>query len=188
MDAPNKQRGDDEIVSEALKVIKPPADQCEAIRTKVIKHVDSLRRFAKADLPPRGEIEKRLTDYLRNLRASKRTFVHLPYFWDFTWPEHRQFLTLLDAEIDRIKQEHDSIQVAKGSKQRDRIADVAVQFAMALLDPEQLTLTTKGPWHRVAALLYEAVTGKPDVTHVLNYMREIKHGLKKANSAPPAAV
>ncbi len=185
MRAPQQARTRDQIVDATLAVIAPPADQLEAIRAKVVEHIGALQRFAEADIP-HGEFKKRLAEYLRNLRASKRTFVHLPYFWDYSWPKHKQFLTQLDAEIERIQREHDQIKVTKGSKRRDPIADLSVQYAMALLARElpptrwcfSERLTWKA-WHQVTALLYEAVTGKPDSEHLLKYVREYKRDLKK---------
>jgi hypothetical protein len=170
---------DDEIVDEALEVINPPANNREECSAEVARYIRGQRRYAqKPHMPPQGEAKKQLETYLKHLRAAKRSFVRwIPRVSD-------EFLMQLDAEIEQIRQYYKIYcrSVPHGSKQRDRIAQAAVECALMLLLPGErlrdwarLPLTTGGAWHRLSVLLYEAATGKPDRHHVLNYMRKFKN-------------
>jgi hypothetical protein len=176
MRAPQQGRSRDEIVREALEVIKPPADQREAIRAKVLKDIDWLQAFAQGQSrrPAAGEFKERLADYLNALHVAKRKSVRSPSWTEEQ--ERKQFLAILDREIERVAIRHDDLLVKKGARPLDRIARVATERAAEYFLPEQRTLTGNGPWHRLAVLFYQAATGKAgDLMHVLRkFDREIK--------------
>jgi hypothetical protein len=92
------------------------------------------------------------------------------------WQPEGEFLTHLNAEIERIKSAH-AFRVntmPKAAKRWDWIALMAAAGAYLSLPDNQLTQTTEGPWHRLSMLFYEAVTGKPDCDHVLKYMAVLR--------------
>jgi hypothetical protein len=177
MRAPSGRRSrDKEIVDEALEVIKPPADKRDAMRTEVVDRINSLQ-YDVQNLSLRGshgEFTRKLATYLKNLRATKRTYVSYP-----RWPdtEHEKFLAQLAAEIERVNRYHEvfSSSMRHASRPRDTIAETAVFHAWRLLPSRRRTLTTSGPLHRISALFYEAATGKPNCRHLLKYMREFKN-------------
>jgi hypothetical protein len=185
MRTPAQARTREELVAAALEVIKPPANQREAVRAKVIEDIEWLCEFAQAEriqpAPAAGELKNRLHDYLETLRAAKRQFVRWP-----TWRqggeeklmEHReQFLAHLDAEIERVEARHDSIQVRRTGRQQDRVALAAVDKAAFCLNREQRKRSQTGEWHRLAQLYFGAATGEFD--------RNLFHLLRKVDRERP---
>jgi hypothetical protein len=165
-------RSDEEIVMEALEIINPPSDQREATRSEVLTKVELVRLRAQAWLrtPSSSEQKEQLENYLKNLRAAKRTFI-------LAWDPDSGFLTHLNAEIARIKSAYDFRinKIPKGARRWDWIAVWATAAASLCLPAERRTLTNGGPWHCLSMLFYEAVTGKPDCDRVLKYMAAWGH-------------
>ena len=164
-------RSVEEIVAEALKVIDPPSGKREEIRRELSETMHGLGKVERAGLlrqPSPGKRKERLETYLKNLLATKRTFVR--------GESDDEFLKHLDAEIVHIKDLHDYLatQISKGSKPRDAMAQIAAGMACGSLPGPRRTLTTGGPWHHLSMLFYEAATGKPNCDKVLNYMNEIQ--------------
>ncbi len=171
MRAPEHQRNDDaEIVAEILTLLKPPADRREATRIKVLKDIGWLKAYTRKarglPSPSSGRFKQQSADYLKNLRATKRTFVRWPSWTEEQ--ERKRFLASLDREIDRVKDKHDDISVGKGHRPLDQVARAATERAAEYFSPEQRKLTANGPWHRLAVLFYRIATGEDrDLMHVL---------------------
>ena len=164
-------RSVEEIVAEALKVIDPPSGKREEIRRELSETMHGLGEVERAGLlrqPSPGKCKERLETYLKNLLATKRTFVR--------GDSDDEFLKHLDAEIVHINNLHDffTTRISKGSKPRDAMAHIAAGMACGSLPGPRRTLTTGGPWHHLSMLFYEAATGKPNCDKVLNYMNEIQ--------------
>ncbi len=179
MPAPQQARTRDDLVAAALEVIKPPADQREAVRAKLRKDIDWLREFAKAGRPPTpGRFKQQLADYLKALHLTRRKHVRWPSWVQHEKQERKQLLEILDREIERVEIRRDDVSVKEGARPLDRIARVATERAAEyFLLLEQRTLTATKPWHRLSVLFYEAATGEPgrDLVHVLRkFDREIK--------------
>ena len=168
MRAPQQGRSRDEIVSEALKVINPPADQLEALRAKLLYLVNRLPRLRQTTAQRREQTKHRreqLQRYRNHLLAARRARPDLLELSE-------DFAAALDAEIDLVQR----YKPPHGKRPRDRIAEAAVIRAADFLSPERRTLTDGGDWHLLAVLLYESASGQPDRDHVLRYCREMKHG------------
>ena len=165
-------RSDQEIVADALKAINPPSANREVISTEIVRLIHRIRRIERKRLPSFGVMKEQLETYLKNLRATKRTF----------FKGSPTFLTHLDDEIVQINSLRDVVvgMVKKGSRQWDFIALVATGMAQHLISAEKATLTANGPWHRLSMLFYEAATGKRDQNRVLKYMAEIKREDQRA--------
>jgi len=161
-------------VAEVLKLINPPSGQRQVTRSEVVSKLDHIRvveRGLNRRQSPREQKEQ-LETYLTNLSATKRTFVRV------AWQPEGEFLTHLNAEIERIKSAH-AFRVKtmpKAGKRWDWIALMAAAGAYLSLPYNRITLTTGGPWHRLSMLFYEAVTGKPNCDHVLKYMAVLRSG------------
>jgi hypothetical protein len=123
MPAPKKRRSDAEIVDEMLALLKPPADQREPIRAKVLKHIDSLRgheqAIARGYVLSPGKVTEKLDNYLKALRQAARkhsTFLPVwlgtgvPYEYD----AQIEFGERLDAQINRIRTLRGRIKVKRG--------------------------------------------------------------------------
>jgi hypothetical protein len=184
MRAPQEPQG---YIERALAIIKPPAEQREAMRSRLdgylerLSHIlpEPVARIVLEDLgakySPSGETPKRLRRFAKCLAAMRDACPR--------WA-NQELIRALDAQIDQVQQELSS---RRGHKPRDHIAVHAVLYAAGCLTAERLTLTGGGDWHLLSMLLYEARTGEPDRDHVLNYMRKMKlrrrHGLISAPTA-----
>jgi hypothetical protein len=145
----------------------------------VVKDIDWLQSFAQAErirpAPSAGEFKTRLGDYLKALRVAKRKYVHWPTFQQRE--QRAQFRASLDAEIERVKAEHDDIvSVRHGSKRPDRVALAAVDRASFRVSHEQRKLNESSAWHRLAQLYFAAATGED---------RALMHYLRKVNRERP---
>jgi hypothetical protein len=159
-------------VEQALAIIEPPAEQREAVRSELMRYLETLPRIAAKVRHPavmaaeRGAT-KRQRCYLKHLRATRDACPDLP-----DWPPaSTRFVQELDAEIDRVQQE---LRSRHGHKPRDGIASMVVLHAAEYLPAKRRTLTNGGPWHLLSMLLYEVATGQPNRDHLLNYMRRMK--------------
>jgi hypothetical protein len=167
-------RSDEEIVAEALELINPPSGQRETTRSEVLSTIHRVRTFAQGyhcrQSP--SEQKEQLELYLKNLRATKRTFVRVG------WQPEGEFLTHLNAEIARIKSAYDfrAKTTPKAGKRWDWVALMATAGARLSIPDQRITLTTGGPWHLLSILFYEAATGKPNCDHVLKYMAVLQDG------------
>jgi hypothetical protein len=175
MPAPQQRRSWDEFADAALAIIKPSAEQREAIRAKLAKDIALLRDYAQALQRAPIPSKTRLDDYLKALRATKRKHSDWPSWTQEEQKQRRQFLALIDYEIDRVASEYDYVSVI-GHRRPNRIAFAACERAAEYLKPEQRTLTGNGPWHLVTKLLYESATGEAgrDLMHVLRQRGRIR--------------
>jgi len=165
MRAPQHGRTRDEIVREALEVIKPPAEQRDAVRAQLISCVDAMPKLVVPALrrwTAREPRMKQLRRYLKYLLATRQACLG-----------GAEFLAALDAEIERVQQRCDK---RYGKKPRDHVAEVAALYANDLLKPRRRTLTPSGHWITLTMLFYEAATGRAERDHVEKYCRELKHG------------
>jgi hypothetical protein len=179
-----------------LTLLKPPADQREPIRAKVLMHIGKLQGHERWNalgyrLPP-GRLKVWLDDYLKVLRQAarqQRMFVPLRLSTgkEYEYGAQLDFRDQLDAQIDHVRTFRDSIKVNRADRPVDLTAEGAVQCALSYLCPqwyrkpiEQWPPVTAGkPWHQLSKLLYEAASGRSDSDKVLNYMRKLKDMRKK---------
>jgi len=153
-------------VERALAIIEPPAEQREAVRTKVALYIEALPRIAPIlRQETRGVPTKQLRSYVKRLAATRRARAALP------WRMRIQELAL-DAEIDRVQSQ--LLCSRRGHRPRDLIAHAAVIASAECLTPERCTLTYGGPWHILTMLFYEAATRQAHRDHVLNYMWQMR--------------
>lgn len=174
-------RSVDEIVTELLGLM--PADQREACRAEVAKNVKLMRDYAhKARKSSAREVKHQLGDYLKALRAAraKANLVRCPPWHDQDYRD-KEFLTQLDAEIERIKTYYEGIPVRPGGKRPDWIAEAALQCGTKIFAPDAYRrpgpqarppLTIEGKWHKSVQLFYEAAGGKNK--DIWNYLRRAK--------------
>lgn len=165
------------ILTAAEEAIEPPADSVEVFRATLETAISTVRGFheATANLPSPGEMKTRVADYLKALRAARKAAnVVRRFHWT------ADFVATLDQEIREVE-DRAGFPVPHGAKQRDLVADMAARAARDLLEtrfvfPEHCgkiivpgvknpwrrdaTLTEGGPWLTLAALIYEAVTGR----------------------------
>jgi len=198
-----QRRTDAEIIDDMLEVMEPPPSpgtylECKAELKRCIR---CLRYYEQAErLPSPATFKEGLADYLDALHAVKRKFVlvrscHPGGYDDDT------FLEELGDEIARIQRAKDAVKVRPGGRRENRVAAATVEMAAHLIDPSfhnpadpdlerarQLSpvkLTKNGRWHRLAMLLFEAVTGRQEA-HSLTwkYMKEF-HARRKRGPVPP---
>lgn len=175
------------ILTEAVKVIEPPVDSVEAFRTQLTTLIDTARRIhqSAASVPPPGEMRDRAHAYLKALRAARAVADAVCSSSDF--------IAALDREIlhaDTLT----CLVVPPGSPQRDTVTDIAALMARDLIDPDPYRhpenhslygpfvecswrrparLTYRGPWLRLASLIFEGATGTRG-RDMMKYCREIK--------------
>jgi hypothetical protein len=178
----------DAILTEAVKVIKPPADSVEAFRDQLTARVNVARHIhqATANVAPPGEMKDRAGAYLKVLRRTKEAASAV------TFHQSDHFLQALDREIWEVDG-LTCLVVPPGSPQRDTVIDIAAIMARDLIDPDpyrypenhslygpfvecswrrRATLTRGGAWLALAALIYEAVTGTRG-RDMMEYCRQI---------------
>ncbi len=171
-------RDRDAILKAAVDLIDPLAKNVELFRATLKTAIATVRSFHEraANLPSPREMKKtRVADYLKALRAArKKANAVAPFYWS------ADFIEALDREIREVE-DRAGFPVPPGAQQRDLIADMAARAARGLLEtrfvfPEHCgkiiapgvknpwrqdaPLTAEGPWLTLAALIYEAVTGK----------------------------
>ena len=168
-----QRRTDEEIIDDMLEVIKPPPVPGKYLERKAglkrcIRHLRYFATARRAPSPAQGK--EQLADYLKSLRAAKRSLDRLRWHPLASSP----FGEDLGAQILRIKRAHDDFKVPPGSKQKNRVADAAMRIAAWHLGKGRFKLTEEGAWHRLTTLFFEAATGEQNrFKLVWGYMRKV---------------
>jgi hypothetical protein len=167
----------DAILTAAVKLIDPAADSIGLFRATLETTISTVREIHErsVNLPSPAEMKGDVADYLEALRAArKKAYAVAPFYWS------ADFVAALDQETREVKARA-GFPVPHGAQPRDLTADMAARAARDLLEtrfvfPEHCgkiivpgvknpwrrdaTLTEGGPWLTLAALIYEAVTGR----------------------------
>lgn len=171
----------DEILVDAVDVIKPPANSVEAFRAQLTTCINGARYIYQktANLPAPGKMKALWADYLEALRKIEKKARALKCLLP---GETDKFGEALEQEIYLADATAACLHVPKGAPQRDMVADAAARMARSLIDPDTYrhpenvgkdlpaidcpwrrpaTLTYEGPWLKLAELIYEGATGIP---------------------------
>jgi hypothetical protein len=165
----------DAILAAAVELINPDAvGLFQATLETAISTVRGIHERA-VNLPSPAEMKSDVADYLKALRAArKKAYAVAPFYWS------ADFAAALDQETREVKARA-GFPVPHGAQPRDLTADMAAHAARGLLearfifpkdrddkDPPGIKnpwrrgapLTEGGLWPELAALIYEAVTGR----------------------------
>jgi hypothetical protein len=168
MRAPKRTR--EEIVTDALKAIAPPAALRDKWRMKIGDCIDALERIPREHIRTR-DTKKNLADYEKALRAARKASLCL---WQFII--QGEFIKQVDEQL-AVVERYKRTQWAKdkGAKLFDLDAEAAVRAARDLIEERGLKpkKSAKGAWYRLAQLLYESITGTSN-KNVMHYLRHWK--------------
>jgi hypothetical protein len=157
------RRTDDDFIDAILEELNPAATEREAVTRKVRDYVLRMRAPRGSPSPYRTSTPV-LQRYRTRLIAAKSDSPEGDVLGD-------GFPAALEAHIAKL----DQMIRRRRRRPRDPIARRAAWFAAMLLPPAQFTLTRERKAHQVAALFFEAGSGREEhADKVLNYMREIK--------------
>jgi hypothetical protein len=178
----------DAILAAAVKLIDPREGDVEAFQAQLKVCIDTVRRCHQEDanVLPLGQMKKRAAAYLDLLQRVRKAALQQRRW---TRPKASDdFTAALDQEINQVDATAwgldvpiDELGRAKGSPQRNVVADVALIMARDFIDPDpyrhpenrgkdlpvfecpwrrRAAKTKGGVWLRLAALIYESATGK----------------------------
>jgi hypothetical protein len=174
MRAPTPRRPLDEIVTEAVELLEPPAIALDEWRGKItdaIERVGNRESFwVDGGEPLRASDFEKLDEHAAAVRAARATALRLRKCFGSA-----EFLAHLDEELARIKFTKAAFYLhrPKGKKRADHHASQAVDEALDLLVACQKKPTQYpgGAWHKLSLLLYEAATGRQEES-LMHYLRQ----------------
>src|SRR5271166_2393856 len=173
MHTPKRTR--EEIVTDALKVIAPPATLRDKWHTRIGNCIDGLERIPREHIRTR-DIKKSLQAYEKALRAARKASLSFR-LWQYIAP-NGEFIKQVDEQLAAVER-YKGTQWGKdkGAKLIDLDAEAAVQSARDLIECcpwlRAPAVSSKGAWHRLSSLLYEGITGTSN-KGLMHYLRHWK--------------
>jgi hypothetical protein len=153
----------EDILDDAVGALAPAdEDQC---RIKIGDRIEELRgkKHERASIP---EIRAAVEAHLKAVRTVYKTAVNLRAIAGIR--QSLAFIFQVEGELDRaIDNRKIFFEIARpepAAQRKDRAAEAAVNAALDLMVDSQRepTLYINGPWCKLSALLYEAVTKEHD--------------------------
>jgi hypothetical protein len=171
-----RSTSDEDIVHRALRLIKPKPEQRALCAAAIKQRIERLQRHRAVIIEPPspGDAKKQFAEIGRDLQRAREIFANKNYselcksmLWGDHLKKQKTFLVLLDQLIHAARHFHDTLVIPPGRPPRDGVKAAAVGHAdelLRLFSNKCPTKTLRGPFYRLASLLYMGATGEEDVS------------------------